>query len=78
QTGPTNFFWFIINPSDFGKTVENLYYVSFLIREGKCAFEFTEDRQEPIICMNLCLCEEKHSTFITASFADSCAHIMDK
>ncbi|KAF8515438.1 Nse4 C-terminal-domain-containing protein [Gautieria morchelliformis] len=49
QTGPTNLFRFIVNPGDFGQTVENLFYVSFLIREGKCAFEFTEGTQEPII-----------------------------
>lgn len=55
QTGPTNLFRFIVNPADFGQTVENMFYLSFLIREGKCAFEFTEDTQEPIICkMFLC------------------------
>lgn len=51
QTSPTNLFRFIVNPGDFGQTVENLFYISFLIREGKCAFEFTEDTQEPIICI---------------------------
>lgn len=50
QSGPINLFRFIVNPNDFGQTVENLFYVSFLIREGKCALEFSEDMQEPIIC----------------------------
>ena len=32
-----NLFKFIINPHDFGQSVENLFYLSFLIRDGKCA-----------------------------------------
>ena len=42
-------FKFIVNPNDFGQSVENLFYLSFLIRDGKCAFEVTEEG-EPTIC----------------------------
>lgn len=30
--------------------MENLFYLSFLIRDGKCAFEFNEETEEPTIC----------------------------
>ncbi|KAG8702730.1 nuclear protein [Ceratobasidium sp. 394] len=42
-----NFFKFIINPHSFGQSVENMFYVSFMIRDAKIAFEVEDD--EPII-----------------------------
>ncbi|KIJ19025.1 hypothetical protein PAXINDRAFT_166918 [Paxillus involutus ATCC 200175] len=47
-TGPINVFKFIVNPNDFAQSVENLFYLSFLVRDGECAFEVGEDG-EPII-----------------------------
>ncbi|KAG5648542.1 hypothetical protein DXG03_003153 [Asterophora parasitica] len=46
--GEVNFFKLIINPNDFAQSVENLFYLSFLIRDGKVAFETNEDA-EPIV-----------------------------
>ena len=43
-----NIFKFVINPKDFAQSVENIFYLSFLIRDGQVAFE-TEDG-EPVIC----------------------------
>ena len=44
-----NIFKFVINPHDFGQSVENLFYLSFLIRDGKCAFFTDEATGEPVI-----------------------------
>ncbi|KAK4211395.1 hypothetical protein QBC37DRAFT_13736 [Rhypophila decipiens] len=34
---------FVVNPFSFGQTVENMFYVSFLIREGSIRLSFDED-----------------------------------
>ncbi|KAI9509713.1 Nse4 C-terminal-domain-containing protein [Russula earlei] len=48
DNGPVNLFRFVINPNDFAQSVENLFYLSFLIRDGECALEIEEDG-EPVI-----------------------------
>ncbi|MCJ1383608.1 nuclear protein [Xylographa soralifera] len=37
--GGVSFFHFLINPDSFGQTVENLFYTSFLIRDGNAGIE---------------------------------------
>ncbi|KAK1224592.1 hypothetical protein PQX77_012487 [Marasmius sp. AFHP31] len=49
DVGEVNIFRFIINPNDFAQSVENLFYLSFLIRDGLVAYETSEDTGEPII-----------------------------
>jgi hypothetical protein len=49
QTGPRNFFEFVVNPESFGQSVENLFYASFLIRDGTAGIRLDEDNQ-PVIC----------------------------
>ncbi|CAK5281588.1 unnamed protein product [Mycena citricolor] len=41
--GPINLFTFVINPNNFAQSVENIFYLSFLIRDGKVAMETQED-----------------------------------
>lgn len=50
EEGAINMFRFIVNPNDFGQSVENLFYLSFLIRDGICAMELDEKTLEPMIC----------------------------
>ncbi|KAJ2916752.1 hypothetical protein MD484_g3670, partial [Candolleomyces efflorescens] len=48
EPGQINLFKFIINPNDFAQSVENIFYLSFLIRDGKVALETLDDGQ-PVI-----------------------------
>ncbi|KAF7361791.1 Non-structural maintenance of chromosomes element 4 [Mycena venus] len=51
EEGPINLFEFVINPNDFAQSVENIFYLSFLIRDGKVALETQDDGQVVIfIC----------------------------
>ncbi|KAI1812176.1 hypothetical protein GGS20DRAFT_43458 [Poronia punctata] len=42
DTGGIDLFKFVVNPHSFGQTVENMFYVSFLIRDGAVLVEFDE------------------------------------
>ncbi|GAB1311830.1 hypothetical protein MFIFM68171_02040 [Madurella fahalii] len=42
-TGGIDLLRFVVNPHSFGQTVENMFYVSFLIREGSVKLEFDEN-----------------------------------
>jgi hypothetical protein len=41
--GGMDLFKFVVNPHSFGQTVENMFYVSFLIRDGKAGIDVDED-----------------------------------
>ncbi|KAJ2615903.1 hypothetical protein H4S08_001015 [Coemansia sp. RSA 1365] len=47
QTGPVNLFRLVINPDSFAQSVENIFYVSFLIRDGKAYID--DSSGQPII-----------------------------
>lgn len=55
DAGAVNMFRFIINPDSFAQTVENMFYLSFLIRDGKVSIE--NETGEPILgmCFGFCL-----------------------
>lgn len=37
---PIDFFTLVLHPTDFGKTIENILHVSFLVRDGLIKFFF--------------------------------------
>ncbi|KAM0243429.1 hypothetical protein ACHAPO_000277 [Fusarium lateritium] len=42
STGGIDLMHFVVNPKSFGQTIENMFYVSFLIRDGRVEIEFDE------------------------------------
>ncbi|KAJ7493579.1 Nse4 C-terminal-domain-containing protein [Mycena latifolia] len=44
-----NLFQLVVNPESFAQSVENTFYLSFLIRDAKVAFEIDDDTKAPIV-----------------------------
>ncbi|KAG7449483.1 uncharacterized protein BT62DRAFT_887077, partial [Guyanagaster necrorhizus] len=55
RIGRINLFHLVINPEDFALSVENIFHLSFLIREGKAGLEF--ENGEPMMYP----CSEEHA-----------------
>ena len=69
-----NLFKFLINPDSYGQTVENLFYLSFIVKDGKACIDLQNN--EAVICVYPALscsetCMKEADRFICRS-ADSC------
>ncbi|CAK1587771.1 unnamed protein product [Parnassius mnemosyne] len=49
RNGPVSYFRLVLDPDSFARTVENIYYVSFLVRDGMVAIDLDEERGLPFI-----------------------------
>ena len=49
ELGRINLFQFVINPTSFGQTVENIFYLSFLVKEGKVEIECDNETGETFV-----------------------------
>lgn len=49
STGGICLMQFLVNPKSFSQTVENLFYTSFLIRDGRVSLDF-DDNDLPSVC----------------------------
>lgn len=48
----------VTNPDSFAQTVENVFYLSFLVRENKCAIDI-EDKEDSPFYGDLVVCEHR-------------------
>jgi len=46
---PIDYFTFVLDPDSFGTSIENMFHVSFLVKEGKAAIMVSEDTGLPVI-----------------------------
>ncbi|KAF4442420.1 ferric reductase [Fusarium acutatum] len=42
STGGIDLMRFVVNPKSFGQTIENMFYISFLVRDGRVKIDFDE------------------------------------
>ena len=52
---PISYFRFVIDPNDFGQTVENIFHMAFVIKEGHAEIRLDNDGL-PIIGVCVCVC----------------------
>merc|ERR1719481_306993 len=46
---PVNYFQFVIDPESFGNTVENMFHVSFLVKQRVCRLSVDDDIDLPVL-----------------------------
>ena len=58
NTGGPSLFDYVVNPRSFGQTIENMFYVSFLIKEGAIGIQPDEDHMPTLGACPHFDCEE--------------------
>jgi len=59
QNSPINLFKFVINPQSFGQTVENIFYLSFSIRDARAKLDIDEHGMPMVSIVSDDLTEEE-------------------
>lgn len=49
QTDELDYYKFVLNPNSFGETVENMFYISFLVKDGKIGLKMDKSTGCPKI-----------------------------
>jgi len=49
KRNPIDYFTFVLDPDSFGSSIENMFHVSFLVKEGKAAISVGEETGLPVI-----------------------------
>lgn len=49
KKGKINYFEFVVNPKDFGATIENMFYVCFLLKDYQARLSFCPDTGLPLL-----------------------------
>ncbi|XP_075407173.1 EP300-interacting inhibitor of differentiation 3 [Tenrec ecaudatus] len=57
---PVPYFEFVVDPNSFSRTVENIFYVSFIIRDGFARIRLDQDRLPILEPINMNQMEEEH------------------
>jgi hypothetical protein len=71
-----NFFKFVINADDFGQTVENVFYTSFLIKDGKVGIHVEEDGE--VIISELQRVEQVQEKYRLMGAEKTTPHVADE
>ncbi|GMT00184.1 hypothetical protein PENTCL1PPCAC_22358 [Pristionchus entomophagus] len=51
RTRSIPYYWFVIDPTDFSKSVENMFYTSFLVKDNHIKIEIDQQKGIPMIVM---------------------------
>lgn len=63
STGGIDLMRFVVNPKSFGQTIENLFYVSFLIRDGRVEIAFDDHDLPSLGAFSTCAVQRADMAF---------------
>ncbi|XP_021030746.1 EP300-interacting inhibitor of differentiation 3 [Mus caroli] len=61
---PVSYFEFVIDPNSFSRTVENIFYVSFIIRDGFARIRLDQDRLPILEPTNVSQVDEESDSYL--------------